>query len=138
MRNPLTAAVLGGLVLGGTGQLLPGQQAAGDKERPLPITKSALLGYWEGRSGHTTLRVGFESQRAVVITEDAKDESGFGEGFATAYKICRRRNVVRLVRFGEVRWDPDGELRLTLKTAQGALARGTVITLTRRRPQESK
>jgi hypothetical protein len=104
----------------------------------VPITRNALLGYWEGRSGHTTLRVGFERQRAVVITEDAKGESGFGEGFATTYKICRRRDVVRLVRFGEVRWDPDGGLRLTLRTAQGALSRGTVITLTRRRPQESK
>jgi hypothetical protein len=53
MKDILTAAVLTRLLLGLATIPSRGQQE--DKKKPLPITKEALLGAWEGKSGTSTL-----------------------------------------------------------------------------------
>jgi hypothetical protein len=134
MRSMLTAVLVTGLASGLT---LP-SAAHQDKEKPVPISKQALLGWWEVRSGGMTLRVSFEHRRAVVITYDARDETKFGRGYAADYQVDRKADVVRITFLGEGQLVEGDRLRLTLGAAQGRLAKGAVLTLTRLKGRDAK
>ena len=126
MKGILTNAVLSGLLL----CLAPipssrGQQE--DKEKPLPITKEALLGKWEGMSGDTTLLVDFGEKEAKVRQEDRAQ--GIGKDFSTPYKIGD--NVVRLGSFAEGQLQQGSTLRVTFLLTQGSLTQGASVTLRR-------
>jgi hypothetical protein len=125
MKGILTAAVLAGLLLGLATVPSRGQQ--GDKEEPLPITKEALLGEWQGKSGNTTLRVDFGEKEAKVRQEDR--DQGIGKDFSTPYKIGD--NVVRLGPFAEGRLLQGPKLRVTFLLTQGSLTQGTSVLLSR-------
>jgi hypothetical protein len=125
MKGILTAAALTGLLLGLATVPSRGQQ--GDKEEPLPITKEALLGEWQGKSGNTTLRVDFGEKEAKVRQEDR--DRGIGKDFSTPYKIGD--NVVRLGSFAEGRLLQGPKLRVTFLLTQGSLTQGTSVLLSR-------
>src|SRR5262252_1520286 len=124
MKGILTNAVLTGLLL----CLAPipssrGQQE--DKEKPLPITKKALMGEWEGKTGSTTLKVEFGEKEARVWQEDRV--VGIGKDWSTPYKIGE--DVVKLGSFEEGRLLQGSKLKVTFLTGQGPLRQGTTVIL---------
>jgi hypothetical protein len=125
MKGVLTAAVLTGALLGLA--TIPSRGQQGDKEKPLPITKEALLGAWEGKSGNTTLTVDFGEKEAKVTQEDR--DQGIGKDFSTTYKIGD--NVVKLGTFAEGRLLQGSKLRVTFLLTQGSLTQGTSVILHR-------
>ena len=130
MKGILTAAVLTGPLLGLATAPSRGQQE--DKEKPLPITKEALLGEWKGKSGNTTLMVDFGENKAKVSMEDR--DRGIGKDFSTPYKIGD--NVVRLGSFAEGRLLQGSKLRVTFLLTQGSLTQGTSVTLSRTKKEK--
>src|SRR5262245_28908039 len=121
MKSIRTAAVLTGLLLGLATIPSRGQQE--DKEKLLPITKEALLGEWEGKSGKTTLRVDFGEKEAKVRQEDGAP--GIVKDLSTPYKIGD--NVVKLGSFAEGRLLQGPELKVTFLLTQGSLTQGTSV-----------
>jgi hypothetical protein len=130
MRGVLTTAVLTGLLLDLGAVPSRGQQR--HKEKPLPITKEALLGEWEGKSGNTTLRVNFGEKEAKVRQEDRGQ--GIAKDFSTPYKIGD--NVVKLGLFAEGRLLQESDLRVTFLTGQGSLSQGTSVILRRAKKEK--
>jgi hypothetical protein len=130
MKGILTAAVLTGLLLGMATIPSRGQQE--DKEKPLRITKEALLGEWEGKSGNTTWMVDFGKKEAKVRQQDRAQ--GIGKDFSTPYKIGG--NVVRLGSFAEGRLLLGPKLRVTFLLTQGSLRQGTTVILRRTKKEK--
>ena len=103
------------------------------KEKPLPISKEALLGTWEGRSGMVTVEVEFLKAVAVI-----KVRKGDGKGPASRttlvgeYSIDRKTNVFRIPDFGGGHLVKGGALQFNF-TARLLLflPRGAIITLSR-------
>jgi hypothetical protein len=129
MKGILTNAVLTGLLL--CFATIPSRGQQQDKEKPPPITRKALLGKWEGKSGTTTLKVDFGEKEARVWQEDRA--SGIGKDWSTPYKIGD--GVVRLGSFAEGRLRQGFKLRVTFLTGQGPLRQGATVIL-RRTKQE--
>src|SRR5262249_44671978 len=130
MKGILTAAVLTGLMLGLATIPSGGQQE--DKEKPLPISKEALLGEWEGKSGNTTLKVEFGKEKARVWQEDR--DQGVRKDSSTPYKIGD--NVVRLGSFAEGRLLQGPKLRVTFLLTQGSLTQGASVILRRSKKEK--
>jgi hypothetical protein len=130
MKGILNAVVLTGLLLGLVTIPSRGQQE--DKEKPLPITKEALLGEWEGKSGNTTLMVDFGEKEAKVKQEDRVQ--GIGKNFSTPYKIDG--NVVKLGSFAEGRLVQEAKLKVTFLTTQGSLTQGASVILGRTKKEK--
>jgi hypothetical protein len=130
METTRTAAAAACLVLGLA--VLP---SAG-QEKPPPISRQALLGRWEGRSGTITVTVTFEPKAAAVRTGEPPDKDGPAGGlpltdFAARYTVCRRCNEVRIRGLGRGHLAEGGRLVLTLGAPQGRLPKGAVLALTR-------
>jgi hypothetical protein len=115
------------ILLGIAGAPLPAQQ----EEKPLPISREALLGKWEGKSGKTTVRLNFTAKGVGGEVEERLANGGRGIGFKDDYDIDPKANGVRIGSLGEGRLVQGGGLRLTLGSPQLNLPRGTVITLSR-------
>src|SRR5262249_25782218 len=118
MKGILATSVLTGLLLGLATLPCRGQQE--DKEKPLPITKEALVGQWAGKSGDTTLMVDF-GEKEVKVRQDS--DQGIGKDFSTPYKIGD--NVVKLGLFAEGRLLQGSKLRVTFLLTQGSITQGT-------------
>ena len=130
-RLLLGMVVLVGLV----GVASPGQP---EKEKPLPISREALLGKWEGKSGTTTVRLDFGPKGVGGEVEERFGNRGQGTGFKDTYEIDPKANTVRIGSLGEGRLVKGGGLSLTLSRPQLNLPRGAVITLSRPMPRDGK
>src|SRR5262249_45835665 len=106
MKSIVIVTALAGLLLGLATISSSGQQEG--KEKPLPITKKALLGEWKGKSGNTSLEIDFGEKEANVKQED---RAGAGKKFSTPYKIGD--NVVKLGSFAEGRLLQESKLKVT-------------------------
>ena len=131
MKGILTAAIVIGLVWGLVTIPCWGQQD--DKKKLLPITKEALLGTWEGKSGDKTLKVDFAKETVRVWQEDRAP--GIGKDWSTAYKIGGD-NVVRLGSFAVGRLLEESQLKVTFLLTQGSLTQGTSIILRRAKKEK--
>jgi hypothetical protein len=129
MKGILTVAVLAGLLLGLATIPSRGQQEV--KEKPLPITKEALLGRWEGRVGDKTAWIEFGAKRAKAVVAEFQGNEGLGAALDMDYEIDHQARVVQLVGFGEGRLVKGGRLRVVLSHGRLHLPKGTVLTLSR-------
>ena len=120
--------LLGIVVLVGMAVPAPGQPA---KEKALPISREALLGKWEGKSGMTVVRLDFAAKGVGGEVEERLGNGGRGIGFKGDYEIDPKANAVRIDSLGEGRLVKGGGLRVTLDRPQLNLPRGAVITLSR-------
>jgi hypothetical protein len=120
METTRSAAAVACLVLGVA--VLP---SAG-QEKPPPISRQALLGRWEGRSGTITVTVTFEPRTAAVRMGGPPDSDG-----PARYKVCRKCNEVRIRGLGRGQLVDGDRLRITLSRDRLSLPKGTAITLSR-------
>jgi hypothetical protein len=133
METTRTAAAAACLALGLA--ILPsaGQEEAGAS---LHISRQALVGRWEGRSGTITVTVTVEPKTVAVRMGEPPNNDGPAGGlpltdFAARYTVCRRCNEVRIRGLGRGHLAEGGRLVLTLGAPRGRLPKGAVLTLTR-------
>jgi hypothetical protein len=130
MKSILTVGALTGLLLAlGT---IPCRGQQDDKEKPLPITREALLGEWQGKSGKTTLVIHFGDKEARVGQDDRGE--GIRKDFSTPYKIGD--DVVKLGLFAEGRLLQGSNLKVTFLLTQGSLTQGTSVMLRRTKTEK--